>query len=204
MAESEQCILIIQPDDFQHLVWETVLQSQRLTVSVEPGSPLQSLNQQNAQGKRFILALVDWCAVRDIWLEWSALCTKQTPPLKTILLLPKNIPPLERQAAEDTNAVETVYWVDKENIVASVIAGTRRILDQLDGVTMDREALVSSLVQFKRLVETEDQLPTDSQKLASQEPPGRSRKPQAAPEPGPSSRPQDSDNRKRRYRGQTY
>ena len=209
MAEPEQCILIIQPDDFQHLVWETVLLSQKLTVSVESSgcSPIKGLKTRNAQGETFVLALVDWRAVRDIWAEWSELCTQQTPPLKTVLLLPKNITPIERQAAENTDAVETVYWVDKGNIIASVIAGTRRILDQLDDVMMDREALVSSLVTFKRLVDDTDQQPGAGPKRSrgGKELQGRDRKPKPqAPEQDPSSRPGDPDNRKRRYRGQTY
>lgn len=208
MAESEQCILIIQSDDFQRLIWETVLQSQKLMVFTDNGdrSPLELLQELNQQPGPLALAMVDWNLVREDWEDWFALCQAQTPPLKTVLLLSKNIRPIERQAAEQTEAEDTIYWVSRKNLIGNVIAGTRRILDLLDDVVLDRDALVTSLVQFKRLLADAggvSGLRQGGKPSMNQNPLKRSKPqpPKKPPNPSPSD---SSDNPKRRYRGQTY
>ncbi len=219
MAEPEQYVLIIQPDDFQRHIWRTVLQSQGLTVYADASerSPLPTLASYSAQGREFDLVLVDWPLVQENWLGWLALCERQTPPLKTVLLLPQTISPEGRREATEVGAMETIDWIDEKNPISSVIAGTRRILQQLTGSTLDKEALVGSLVQTKRFLEDSERSPeTDTANYPAPPAPAPPAPPvedtadsgesdDDAPQEtseGPENR--RSDGRRRRYRGRTY
>ena len=221
MAEPEQYVLIIQPDDFQRHIWHTVLQSQGLTVYADASerSPLPTLASYSAQGQEFDLVLVPWPLVEENWLGWLALCERQTPPLKTVLLLPQTISPEDRREAAEVGAMEIIDWIDEKNPITSVIAGTRRILQQLTRTTLDKEALVGSLVQTKRFLE-------DSERSSETDTTNYPFPPAAAPPPPPvedtaaagesgedddapnetSDGPENrrSDGRRRRYRGRTY
>ena len=222
MAEPEQYVLIIQPDDFQRRIWHTVLQSQRLTVYADAskGSPLATLASYSAKGQEFDLVIVDWQLIQEQWLGWIALCERQTPPLKTVLLLPQTISPDERREAVESGAMEIIDWIDEKNPTTSVIAGTRRILQQLTRTTLDKEALVASLVQTKRFLEDPERSPeegtssyafppaptpplppTEDSAGAAGEPSEDEDASQDPSEPPENRRP---DGRTRRYRGRTY
>ena len=219
MAEPEQYVLIIQPDDFQRHIWHTVLQSQGLTVYADAStrSPLPTLASYSAQGQEFDLVLVPWPLVEENWLGWLALCERQTPPLKTVLLLPQTISPEDRREAAEVGAMEVVDWIDEKNPTTSVIAGTRRILQQLTRTTLDKEALVGSLVQTKRFVEDSERSPEANEDYPfPPTPPPPSPPVEDTAEAGESEEdgtPQEtsegpenrrSDGRRRRYRGRTY
>lgn len=158
MVDSQKLVLMIQPSRLQGLIWQTVLKSQQISIIHEttdtdivssirqlyeagltlPDALLLDINQLGFNPYSFCR----WC--RDQQLKTRVVLTNST---QAEISLP------ERQWAMNQGAADLLAGFQVENLVTSVAAGTKRLLEILEYESFDNGALIAVLLRLKREVE---------------------------------------------------
>lgn len=158
MVDSQKLVLMIQPSRLQGLIWQTVLKSQQISIIHEttdtdivssirqlyeagltlPDALLLDINQLGFNPYSFCR----WC--RDQQLKTRVVLTNST---QAEISLP------ERQWAMNQGAADLLAGFQAENLVTSVAAGMKRLLEILEYESFDNGALIAVLLRLKREVE---------------------------------------------------
>lgn len=155
---------MVQPTRIQGLIWQTVLKSQKISVIWE--APDVDLVENLTQIKHAGLNLPDLLLI-DVRLKnfnpyaFCRWCREQCPEMKVVLVnaSQKEISPSERQWAIYQGASDLLPGFQRENLVSSVAAGVRRVLDVMDGPILDNGALIAALLMIKRELDSRQAAP---------------------------------------------
>lgn len=155
MVDGQKLVLIIQPNRLQGLIWQTVLKSQKISVIQEsPDNDLsQSLSELKTAGLTLPnLLLIDINQLGFNPYSFCRWCRKTHPEVSVVLTnsTQADISPPERQWALNQGAADLLAGFQTDNLVSSVAAGTRRLLDILECLEFDNAALISTLLKMKR------------------------------------------------------
>ncbi len=155
MPDSQKLVLMIQPLRLQGTIWQTVLKSQKVSVIWEsPDTDLiDNLTQLHAAG----LTLPDLLLI-DIQIKgfqpyaFCRWCCNHHPGVKVILTngVQHEISSPERQWAINQGAADLLPGFQREQLVTSVTAGIKRVLEALGDHPLDNGALISLLLAMKR------------------------------------------------------
>lgn len=161
MADFKKWVLMIQPTRAQGLIWQAVLKSQGISVIWESADAnvIENIEQLSQAG----LALPDLLLI-DIQLKagnaydicrW---CHNRETPVKVILTdcSQTEITDYERRWAIYQGAVDFLPAFQRENLVSTVAAAVKRVLEVLDEHPLNHGALISILLSMKRQIEAKD------------------------------------------------
>lgn len=155
MADSQKLILMIEPIRLQGLIWQAVLKSQKISVIWE--APTTNLMDNLDQLQQAGLALPDLLLI-DVQAEglqpysFCRWCREHHPKVKMLLVNggQSDISSAERQWAINQGAIDLLPGFQQENLVTSVTAGVKRLLESLGDQTLDNGSLISVLLTMKR------------------------------------------------------
>jgi CheY-like chemotaxis protein len=155
---SPKLVLMLQPSQFQGLVWQSVLRSQDVSVIWEsPTVDLAaSLSRLQSAGLTLPdLVLIDMQIPGFNAYSFCRWCAAQYPQI-TVVLTDSSHRPIsssERQWAIHQGATDILLGFQQENLLPDVIAATQRILSLLANQPLNRETLVAVLLSIKRHLE---------------------------------------------------
>lgn len=149
---------MIQPLKLQGTIWQTVLKSQKVSVIWE--TPDTDLAESLAQLKEAGLTLPDLLLI-DVNVKgfqpyaFCRWCAKNHPDVKVLLTNGNqgNISSPERQWAINQGAADLLPCFQRNQLVTSVTAGVKRVLEALGDHPLDNGALISLLLAMKRELE---------------------------------------------------
>jgi hypothetical protein len=158
MSDSQQFILMIQPNRFQGFVWKVMLKSQQIPVIWEsPDTDLMdNLNQLKQAGLNLpSLLLLDICCLGDnpyAFCRWG----REHHPEVNILLTKSNqfeVSSPEREWAMHQGAADLLPGIRPDNLVTGATAGIKRLLEILNYQNLNDGALISVLLKLRRELE---------------------------------------------------
>jgi len=227
MVDGPKLVLMIQPNRLQGLIWQTVLKSQKISAIQEsPDSDLSSSLSELKQAGLTLpdLLLIDINNISFNPYSFCRSCREQHPEVQVVLTNSTQnlISPPERQWAINQGAADLLPGLQADNLVSSVAASTKRILEVMNYSRFDNAALISTLLKIKRELDArrvKDANGTIADAMSMTEPAAlpANPQPQAAPQNGttapsqPANPPTQNEppatapiQMKRRYRGNFY
>jgi hypothetical protein len=155
MVDSHTSVLLLQSEQFQGLVWKTVLQSQRIAVIWEaPDTDLKSALTQIADAQLTLpnVLIVDVKCLADAPYAFCRWCNQHYPSIQVVLTdhQKPEISDPEREWAIAQGAADFILGFRKENFVGSGILCARRVFDLLLSDQMNAGQLMSVLLDLER------------------------------------------------------
>jgi len=226
MTNPRATVLLCQPCDFQRWVWQRVLTCQNLAAipAASAAKVLEILDEILSRGQPMpVLILIDQ-QTPDLQLEeFCHCCQEKNAQVPVILLESTNaeVTHYQRQAAIAHGAIDLLPPFEADTLALKVIAGIKKVLFALGGLTIHNDPLVSCLLALKQEMENAESLSTSAfgTSLPQQdtlEPPADSFPPsepeQDSPHPmqpvpsgsNPEKSYSDKGRHKRVYRGRVY
>lgn len=167
MTNPRATVLLCQPCDFQRWVWQRVLISQNLAVilSASAASLSEQLQEINSSTKTRPHVILMDRQTPD--LDPEQFCRgslENNNPVPVILLESSEaeINHQQRQAAIAYGAIDILPPFEPDTLALKVIAGTKKVLSALGGLTIHNDPLVSCLLELKQDLENAQSLSTPS------------------------------------------
>ena len=212
MDRSSASVIIIQPLQIQRVIWQQVLKSQGISITIASPqtAPSQTLSEMKRKGVPLPSLLIIERQLPNLnpqtFCQW---CYENFPDLKVLFHngTQKEISPSERQALINDGAIDLLPAFQVENLTIGVIAGVKAALAALEGKSLQKDLLVSTLIELKRELESGNwesfSLPQaeDSPKQAST---NVSNEPKSVSPPVSATEDSPKKANQRRYRGAAY
>jgi hypothetical protein len=158
MPDSQQFILMIQPNRFQGFVWKAMLKSQQIPVIWEsPDTNLMdNLNQLKQAGLNLpSLLLIDICCLGDNPYAFCRWARDHHPEVKILLTNSSQfeVSSPEREWAKHQGAADLLPGFQPDNLVTAAATSIKRSLELLNFNGLNDGALISVLLKLRREME---------------------------------------------------
>lgn len=226
MTNPRATVLLCQPSDFQRWIWQRVLICQNLAVilAASAAKALEMLEEIQSSGHPQPVVILMDRQTSDLEPDLFCRCCQDRDPEIPVILLESTDPEVthsQRQAAIAYGAIEILPPFEADTLALKVIAGIKKVLLALGGLTIYNDPLVSCLLALKQDMENspslsvpslesalkpEDALETASNAFAASEHKGES-PPHLQPVPSvqkPGQNNSEKARHKRVYRGRVY
>ena len=146
---------MINSNQLQSIIWQTVFKSQRISVIQESPDTDLSTNLEQLKEAGLILPsllLIDIHQIGFNPYSFCRWCREHHPTLKVVLINSQqlDVSPPERQWAMNQGAADLLPGFNLDNLVSSVTAGTKSVLSVLNNQELDNGALIAVLLKMKR------------------------------------------------------
>lgn len=174
MTNPRATVLLCQPSDFQRWIWQRVLICQNLAVilAASAANVLEMLEEiQSSDRPQPVVILMDR-QTPDLEPEGFCRCCQEQDPEIGVILLESTDPEVthsQRQAAIAYGALDILPPFEADTLALKVIAGIKKVLLALGGLTIHNDPLVSCLLALKQDMENSQSPPSLESALNSDE-----------------------------------
>lgn len=165
MTNPRATVLLCQPCDFQRWVWQRVLRSQNLAVilAASAANVLEMLEEIESSGNQQpVMILIDRQTPNLQPEEFCRCCQEKNAEIPVILLESTDPTHYQRQAAIAYGAIDILPPFEADTLALKVIAGIKKVLSALGGLTIHNDPLVSCLLALKQDMENAQSLSAPS------------------------------------------
>lgn len=157
----ENTVLIIQTSKLQTMIWEKILDSQNISLTIKsPSTDLASVLLSLEQvGKPLPQLLLLEPQLPDFnpktFYSW---CAQNYPDLKIILLSPtlEGVSFFAKEVAIQCGALEVLPPFQVETLALSAIKALKPVLAALGGIPQQNDALAATIITVKRDIESKN------------------------------------------------
>lgn len=167
MTNPRATVLLCQPSDFQRWIWQRVLICQNLAVilAASAANVLEMLEEIQSSGHPQPVVILMDRQTPDLEPERFCRCCQEQNTEIGVILLESTDPEVthsQRQAAISYGALDILPPFEADTLALKVIAGIKKVLLALGGLTIHNDPLVSCLLALKQDMENSQSLSAPS------------------------------------------